>query len=75
MLKVIFAIIGFGLMVALITLTNPCLAQQQSIAEGNYNSPTKRYNFLGEGKANVGEYELGKDFIAGKDPADPPPER
>ena len=73
MLKVYFAIIGLTFMIAPISLTNPCLVQQQSISGAIYNSAPKRYIFGKIGEVNVGEYELGKAFIADKDPADPPP--
>jgi hypothetical protein len=73
MIKIFIAIIGLTLMVAQITLKNPCLAQQQSITGAIYDSVPKCYDFVGVEKGTVGEYELGKAFIAGKDDPDPPP--
>lgn len=73
MLRVFFAIIGLVFMLVVITLTKPGLPQQQSLTEAIYNPAPERGNFLGAGNVNVGNYEFGKDVIAGKDEADPPP--
>jgi hypothetical protein len=73
MLKLCFVIIGLTLMASLITLPIPCPAQHRPILENIFNSTSKEYNFMGVGKVNADEFELGKGLVARQDDPDPPP--